>query len=87
MHVTVGPEVYVEPVHDEVVLLELASGRYYGLDPVAARLWQLLCELGTTEAVVERALGEFEVDREVLVRDVEDLVRQLAQRGLVTTSC
>ena len=29
---------------DETVILDLASGTYYGLDPVGARIWQLMAE-------------------------------------------
>jgi hypothetical protein len=31
-------------VGDETVILDLANGTYYGLDPVGARMWQLMSE-------------------------------------------
>lgn len=83
MRVSIGEHVYAEAVNDETVLLELSSGQYYGLDAVGSRLWQLLAELGSTEAVVEQALTEYDVDREELARDLDELVQELARRQLV----
>src|SRR5690606_27177440 len=74
MRVTIGEQVYAEAVNDEVVLLELSTGQYYGLDTVGSRLWELLTELRSTEAVVDIALAEYEVGREELTRDLEQLV-------------
>jgi hypothetical protein len=84
MRVSIADEVYSEQIEDETILLELKSGNYYGLDAVASRLWQLLQELGSTEAVVHAAQQEYDdVGVDELTRDVETLVRALATRGLV----
>ena len=87
MRITIGEQVYAEAVNDEIVLLELGSGKYYGLDPVGSRLWQLLVELGSTEAVLDQALTEYDVAREELARDLEELIRELEQRKLVNIAC
>ena len=42
--VEVSPSVIYRDVSGEVVLLNLQSGVYYGLDPVGSRMWQLLME-------------------------------------------
>ena len=83
MRVTVSEHVYTESVDDETVLLELESGQYYGLDSVGTRLWQLLSELGSTEAVTAAAVAEFEVEPGQLASDLAVLVRELADRKLV----
>ena len=83
MRVTVPEHVYTETVNDETVLLELESGQYYGLDAVGTRLWQLLTELGSTEAVTAAAVAEFEVEPARLADDLAALVRELANRKLV----
>lgn len=84
MRVVVSEHVYTETINDETVLLELESGRYYGLDAVGTRLWQLLNELGSIEAVTQSAVAEFEVEPAQLARDLAVLVRELAARKLVT---
>jgi hypothetical protein len=80
---TVSPAVVFRQLEDGAVLLDLESGVYFGLDEVGTRVWTLLLERGTTAAVCDAMLGEFEVDPEILAGDVSRLVGELQQNGLV----
>ena len=66
------------------MILDLASGTYYGLDPVGARIWQLMAEGQTLKQVCEIMLAEYEVTRENIERDVLALVQTLLERKLVS---
>lgn len=68
----------------ETVLLQLDAGRYYGLDEVGTRLWQLMIERRRLEDVVEAALSEFDVTRDQLEMDVLRLAGELVERRLLT---
>ena len=82
-NVTIPPQVMARLVGDETVILDLASGTYYGLDPVGARSWQLMAEGKTLATVCEILLDEFDVTRETLERDVLHLTQELSAKGLV----
>lgn len=79
----VPAEVVARRVHDEMVLLDLDSGTYFGLDPVGARIWDLVSEGLTLSAVCERMLGEYDVSRETLEHDVLRLVDALTKENLL----
>jgi hypothetical protein len=81
--VTIPPQVMARQVGEETVILDLASGTYYGLDPVGARIWQLLSEGRVPADVCELMLGEYEVSRDELERDLSDLLEALADKGLI----
>ena len=67
----------------EAVLLDLASGTYFGLNEVGARVWELV-EAGTTLGALRNTLlAEFEVEEGVLAADLARLLADLEQRGLV----
>jgi len=68
---------------DEVVILHLASGVYYGLEGVGARIWSLIREPVTVEAVVANLVAEYDVEREECLRDVQELLQRLSAEGLV----
>lgn len=70
----------------EAVLLQVAAGMYYGLDPVGTRLWQLIAERGSLRDVHTAALAEYDVDASVLERDLLDLVRALLDRQLLAVA-
>jgi hypothetical protein len=81
--VTIPGKVMARQVGDETVLLDLASGNYYGLDPVGARIWQLLGEGKTLVEVCDALVAEYDVPRSTLESDVERLVGELGAKGLL----
>ena len=81
--VTVADGVAFRELGEESVLLHLGTGRYFGLDPVATRMWSVLAEAGTVEGAMAVLAEEYEVERDRLRRDLAELVEELAQRRLV----
>ena len=81
---TVRAEVMARQVGDEIVILNLANGNYYGLDPVGARVWQLINEGKKLPEVCEVVLSEYAVLPEELERDLARLIQDLLAQGLVS---
>ncbi len=79
----IADDVLFQTVADEAVLLNIADNHYYGLDDVATRMWQLLAEHGTEDAVIQAMLAEYDVDEAALRQDFAALVTELEQRGLL----
>lgn len=79
-------DVVAREVGGETILLDLASGTYFGLDPVGARIWTLIEEAAgfTLSQVCDALFEEFEVSREELERDVLDLAEKLTEHRLVS---
>jgi hypothetical protein len=77
------PDVLFRELAGEAVLLNLASGVYYGLDAVGTRVWALLSERRTLDQVCAQLLVEYDVDADTLGRDVTALVSDLCEKGLV----
>lgn len=67
----------------EIVILNLATGYYYGLEGAGNDIWRLLVEHGSTEQVVEAMATQFDVDADRLRRDVDALVNDLAAQSIV----
>lgn len=68
----------------ELVLLDLVSGRYFALNATGAAFWQTLGPEGRTLQEMESLLlAQFAVDEGVLHRDLEALVHELQQHGLI----
>jgi hypothetical protein len=77
-------DVVAREVGGEMVLLDLASGLYFGLDPVGGRVWQALSENSATlDQLVDVIEAEFDAPRAVIEQDLERLLDDLAGRKLV----
>lgn len=84
--VTIPSQVMARQVGDEQVILDLASGTYYGLDPVGARIWQLLVDGKTLQQARDIMLAEYEVSMEDIDRDLDLLVSSLCEKRLIEMS-
>jgi coenzyme PQQ synthesis protein D (PqqD) len=78
-----SPDVIFRDLEGEAVLLDLASGRYFGLNAVGTRVWMLLESGSTVDGAAAAIAAEFDADPAEIARDVDDLVADLAARGLV----
>lgn len=68
---------------DEKVILSLEEGMYYGLNPVGARIWELIQEPTTIRDVRDQLLEEYDVDAEQCERDIRALASDLAAEELI----
>lgn len=67
----------------EAVTLNLESGMYFGMDKVAARIWDLLEEPRTLKHIHDVILQEYEVDQESCERDLLAFLNQMESAGLI----
>jgi hypothetical protein len=66
-----------------MVILNLRTGVYYGLDEVGARIWSLMQEPIRLTAIRESILAEYDVTADDCERDLLDLVAKLDAEGLI----
>lgn len=81
--VTVPERVLFRDLAGEAVLLEVESGRYFGLNEIGTRIWHLLQPGRPLGAVYHSLLDEYEVPPDRLHEDLLGFVERLASRGLL----
>ena len=83
---TVAPDVLISIIDDEAVLLNLKSERYFGLNRTGTTMWTALTTAESIQTAYQALASKFPVDAETLRHDVNDLVRELIENGLVESS-
>jgi hypothetical protein len=81
--IAIRPDVLARNVGDETVILDLASGTYFGLDPVGARVWTLSQRGSTLAEICDTLVAEYDVARDQLEADVVRLAGELRAQKLV----
>lgn len=78
----VSEGVLYRPVDDRGgILLDLDRRRYFALDTVAARAWEVLATTGSLERTIDVLLGEFDADRDALAHDMAELCQEFVAAG------
>ncbi len=81
--VTVSDNAISTPVPGGAVILDPASGHYFGLEGVSVRAWELLAGSATLATLVGSITAEFDVDHATCEQDIRRLLEELVERGLV----
>ena len=76
------PNVLAKRVGDEIVLVHLETNRVFELNRTGAFLWDTLAAGATRDELEERMALEFDVERDELAREIDDLLSQFASEGL-----
>jgi hypothetical protein len=67
----------------EAAILNLKDGVYYGLDPVGAKIWNLIQKPRVLKEVIEIICDEYDVDKDRCKNDIFELIEELLENGLV----
>jgi hypothetical protein len=84
--VTVPPDVLCNDLGGEMVILNLKTQTYFGLDASGVRMWKALTESATIQQARDRLMTEYDVDAGTLQHDMVELIETLVEHGLVATT-
>ena len=80
--VRVAEDILASAFEEELVLLNLRDGVYYGLQGVASRIWSLIQRPTTVPEIRDALVAEYEVDPSRCEADLKGLLSELVERGL-----
>lgn len=69
----------------ETVVLNLQTGKYHGLNPVAGRMLEVLEHTGTVQEAARQLAAEYEQPIATIEEDLCSLCADLSERGLIDT--
>lgn len=81
--VRAAPDVVFRELDGEMVLLNVKTGIYFGLNETGTRMWMLLMELKEPARVVKALEQEYAASRPQLENDLGALLEELRNKGLV----
>ena len=67
----------------EMVVLNLQTGKYHGLNPTAGRMLETLTEAESVREAAKVAAEDYEQPRTAIEQDMCDLCSSLLDRGLI----
>ena len=84
--VSVPEGVLARNLEGESVVLNLKTEKYFGLDEVGTRMWALLTDAGNIQSAYDSLAAEYDVEPAQLRTDIERLIGELVEHGLLTVS-
>jgi Coenzyme PQQ synthesis protein D (PqqD) len=82
-HLRCADAVHARLFDDELVILDLARGEYFALDPIGARLWSGLQTGKAIGEIAREIVAEYDVEFDTALADLTALGDDLVARGLL----
>ena len=70
-------------LHDELVMMDIGQGKYFSLNPVSTRVWDLLENPLSLDELRGRLMEEYEVDIEQCRAEVTEVISEMVKLGVV----
>jgi len=77
------PNLLIQAVAEETVILDPDSGEYFTLDPVATRMVEGLRQQLPVARIAQELAAEYEVEAGQVEKDFDELMETMVQQGLV----
>ena len=71
---------------DELVMMSIANGEYYGLDSVGARIWDAIVTPKSFKELVDVLKEEYEVSEEQCKADTLEFLEAMEEKKLIIIS-
>lgn len=81
--IQVSDEIVSSKLDDQVVMMSIDKGAYYGLDEIGSRTWELLASPRTVTGLCDILVQEYDVAREECEQDILALLNELAEKDLI----
>lgn len=78
------PDVIAKNVAGEMVLLIPSSGRYFGLNAVGTRFWEMMDGQATIAEMAAAIAEEYKVETSVVQADLHELAEKLSANQLIS---
>jgi len=79
MNPKIRKDLYIRPLGDEKVIYDKENGRVHFMNPTATFILDLCNGTHSREEIIERLLDRYEVSREEAEKDVNRIIKDLAE--------
>jgi len=68
---------------DNQVMMHLEKGKYFGLNPVGKRIWELIAHPISFEEITDVLLAEFNVEKSTCMKEVEAFLEKALKYEII----
>ncbi|MCG8609167.1 MAG: lasso peptide biosynthesis PqqD family chaperone [Pseudomonadales bacterium] len=76
-------EQIVSELDGELVMMSIKQGKYFGLDSIGKRIWEMIEQPVAVAKVIDQLLAEYDVSREKCEGEVLSLLNLLKQKEIL----
>jgi hypothetical protein len=76
-------EIISSKIDDEVIMMSIEEGKYFGLDSIGSIIWELLEESNSLKEILPQLISEFEVSEEQCQKDCMTFILDMLDKKVL----
>ena len=80
---TINPDILDSQIDEEVVILNMELGKYFGLNPIASCIWEKLKNSITPTQIISELIEEYDVEEKQCREETLELLESLLKSKLI----
>jgi hypothetical protein len=77
-------EIMQSKIDEDVVMLDIDTGFYFGLDAVGSTIWSHLSHPISFEELIVRLMSKYDIDRETCETETRLFLKQLLEKNIIS---
>lgn len=78
-----SPDLIAAGIDDDLVMMSVEQGQYYGITGVGSHVWELLADPISIERIIQSICHEYDIDEATCSADLIAFIEELMRMGLV----
>ena len=79
----INPSFIIKKIQDDVVLLNVDTGDYFGLNNVGADFLNLIDGIKSVDDIIYEMFKEYDIDRKTIETDISELCDSLEENNII----
>ncbi len=76
-----NPEIISSKIDDEVVMMSIEEGKYFGLDPIGSIIWELLEQPQSLADIIPQLQKDFDVEEDQCQEDCSKFILDMLNKN------
>ena len=76
-------EIITNEIDDEILMMSIEDGKYYGLNAVGSEIWKMLDEPKSIEEIIPALMEIFEIDDETCRKESLDFIESMIKNNII----
>ena len=78
-----NPEIINSKIDDEVVMMSIEDGKYYGLDNTGSQIWNILESPQTISHIITQLMDSFDVSEDQCLKDCIPFIEDMLDKNIL----
>ncbi|WP_232282922.1 lasso peptide biosynthesis PqqD family chaperone [Pedobacter sp. BAL39] len=80
-----NPEIMATAIDGEFVMMSIETGKYYGLNNIGSRIWELIEKKSDVTSICHQLTEEYNVIEDECNQQVIELLEQMKAQNIINT--